>query len=85
MPNGHRVSFRLALCNDPPSPMHSSDSEDTWMDKLRWHFIVKKVLRRWRRLVRQGRVRRTALSLRRQRVLPASIPEMIILRISAFL
>jgi hypothetical protein len=31
MPNGHRIPYRLS--DETPSPIHSSDSEETWQNK----------------------------------------------------
>ena len=47
MPNGDRNHYRIAD-NHPPSPAHTSDSEDTATEK--WHYhIIKKFFSRWRR------------------------------------
>jgi hypothetical protein len=59
MPNGHRQSFRLRLeegwedrdeRDGPPSPIHSSDSEETYDNKIRWAVLARWVLSRWRTL-----------------------------------
>ena len=58
MPNGGGPPYRLRPDYDPPSPDHSSDTEDTWENKLRWQLIARRVLRRWRLLVRRARLAR---------------------------
>jgi hypothetical protein len=35
MPNGNRSPYRIAS-GQPPSPLHSSDSETTWYEKNQW-------------------------------------------------
>ena len=45
MPNGDRKSYRLSP--KKPSPEHSSDSEETYANKLRWWQLTSWVVRRW--------------------------------------
>ena len=65
MPNGHREPYRLRPDYDPPSPAHTSDTEDTWEDKLRWRLIARRVLRRWRLLVRRAALARAVKFIER--------------------
>ena len=67
MPNGHRQHFRILLeegweerdeRDGTPSPIHSSDSEDTDVNKYRWVLLAKRVLRRWRIFLTAARRRR---------------------------
>jgi predicted nucleotidyltransferase len=67
MPNGHRQHFRISLeegweerdeRDGTPSPIHSSDSEDTDVNKYRWVLLAKRVLRRWRIFLTAARRRR---------------------------
>ena len=44
-----------------PSPVHSSDSEETWYNKREWAFVARRVLFRWRAFVRRARQRRRIL------------------------
>ena len=53
MPNGHRDSYRLG--DGPPSPVHTSDSEDTFNNKLRWVVLCRWVVLRWRHLIQRRR------------------------------
>jgi hypothetical protein len=55
MPNGRRHSYRCRPAGDnfdglllPPSPAHSSDSEETTDQKLRWRFVAWSVIFRWK-------------------------------------
>ena len=55
MPNGNRHSYRCRPAGDnydgrlpPPSPAHSSDSEETTDQKLRWRFVAWSVIFRWK-------------------------------------
>ena len=71
MPNGHREPFRIGEwdyerdCYYSPSPAHTSDSEDTHVQKHRWIVLARRVLRRWRRHVKYKRYQR---GIRRRRV-----------------
>ena len=55
MPNGDRVPYRVPNWRGPAlaSPIHSSDSEDTHDNKLRWRVLARWVLVRWREYVRR--------------------------------
>ena len=50
MSNGPRSPFRIGS-GHPPSPLHTSDSEDTWNHKARWVSIAADVISQWRRFV----------------------------------
>ena len=71
MPNGHREPFRIGEwdyerdCYDSPSPVHTSDSEDTYVQKHRWIVLARRVFRRWRRHVKYKRYQR---GIRRRRI-----------------
>ena len=43
---------------ETPSPVHSSDSEETWGNKLEWQRIARGVWRRWRAFVNRRRAER---------------------------
>ena len=45
MPNGDRKPYRLSP--EKPSPEHSSVSEETYANKLRWWQLTSWVVRRW--------------------------------------
>ena len=86
MPNGHREPFRIGEWDyyhgtySSPSPVHTSDSEDTYVHKHRWIIVARRVLRRWRRHVAYERgIRRRRIWLRRlffchPTILPTMIP-----------
>ena len=71
MPNGHREPFRIGEwdyerdCYCSPSPVHTSDSEDTYVHKHRWIILARRVFRRWRRYVYKRGMRRRRIWLRR--------------------
>ena len=66
MPNGHREPFRIADWEwdyyhgtyRQPSPVHTSDSEDTYVNKQRWKVLQRRVRRRWRRHMYERGIRR---------------------------
>ena len=58
MPNGNREPYRLVPDYGPPSPLHTSDSEDTWNQKQRWRYLALRVIIQWRRFLRMARLRR---------------------------
>ena len=62
MPNGDRHPYHDL--SSPPSPLHTSDSEDTWVNKHRWSILARWVLGRWRAVVDRSR-RRRRLQLQR--------------------
>ena len=62
MPNGGREPYRLP---ETPSPLHTSDSEETWMNKHRWEVLARRTVRRWRRLVTVRRLRRQIVGVLR--------------------
>ena len=71
MPNGHREPFRIGEWDivhgryRPPSPVHTSDSEDTYVHKQRWFLLARWVLCRWQRYVYERGIRRRRNRLRR--------------------
>ena len=64
MPNGHREPFRIGEwdyyhgTHREPSPVHTSDSEDTYVHKQRWTVLQRRVRRRWRRHMYERGIRR---------------------------
>ena len=58
MPNGHRYPYRLHPECDSPSPLHTSDSEETYEHKQRYRILGLRVIRRWRRFVKMQRYKR---------------------------
>ena len=65
MPNGHRDPFRMG--DGSPSPLHTSDSEDTYCNKRRYNYLAKKVIRRWKAFTKQAKALVRAL-------LPRTLP-----------
>ena len=59
MPNGHRLPYALGVgrngSHDTPSPLHTSDEEDVWVAKCRWHLLGRWVYKRWRLFVAKRR------------------------------
>ena len=57
MPNGTRVPFRMYRWDETdghywqPSPMHSSDSEETFTHKGRHLLLRRRIARAWKRAV----------------------------------
>ena len=43
---------------ETPTPVHTSDSEETWANKLEWAAVARRVLARWRLYVRRRLVGR---------------------------
>ena len=43
MPNGHREPYRIRH-GESPSPCHTSDSEETWDNKMRYRWMARKML-----------------------------------------
>ena len=54
MPNGGGL-------HSPGSPIHTSDSEECYYTKLRYRFLARRVLGRWRRFVVIAREQRLRL------------------------
>ena len=52
--------------NLPPSPLHSSDSEETYTQKIRWGNVARRAVRRWRRHVRVNKQRKALSSVLNQ-------------------
>ena len=53
MPNGGRVPFRVG--DGDPSPLHTSDSEETEANKRKYFYLARRVATRFRRNVRRAR------------------------------
>ena len=71
MPNGHRESYRIAPSFDSPSPLHTSDSEETWMQKRRYRMITLKVKWKWKKFVAtRRRAQRIYEALTKTKMLP---------------
>ena len=68
MPNGTRASYRLS--EQPPSPAHTSDSEETEAHKARFH---------------ERRVERRAARLVAFRLIPRTVTDDNIKQIASFL
>ena len=69
MPNGGGPPYRLWPGYESPSPIHTSDSEETFDNKARWYRLARRVLRRWRLFVQkkqEQRMRLHILALARQ-------------------
>ena len=60
MPNGQRIPYRFVGQDpervEPPSPVHTSDSEETFDNKVHAQWVAWTVLDRWRLLVWQSKV-----------------------------
>ena len=54
MPNGTRVPFRLGQ-HRSPSPLHTSDSDETWHNKRRYWDLARMVHARLQRNARRAR------------------------------
>ena len=84
MPNGHREPFRIGDAS--PSPVHTSDTEETWAHKKRWHWLARKVLHRFRaNAARKKKLRRRVARLTSGKILPRFVSESIAERIAKFL
>ena len=70
MPNGHREPYRNL--QEIPSPLHTSDSEDTYVTKRRWQVLAKWVLRRWRSFTQRKVLERRIRCLTENKLLPRS-------------
>ena len=53
MPNGHREPYRVQRTGSPPSSVHTSDSEPTYANKMRWNVLARWVFTRWRKYKRE--------------------------------
>ena len=84
MPNGHRDPYRI-LSGESPSPAHTSDSEETFHQKRRYHALARSVLRRWRLFVLRRRRQRCVAVLRYDKVLPAVMPDSVLENLALFL
>ena len=69
MPNGHRTPYRISSRRSP-SVEHSSDSENTFLQKRRWKLLARWVCQQWRLFTRRNRWRRTLLH---RKLLPAPL------------
>ena len=83
MPNGGSVPYRLG--HGTPSPVHTSDSEDTYNNKMRWRWLGRKVLYRLRLNLRRKRCERWTAMLGGRNLLPADLPMVVVRRIAEFL
>ena len=72
-PNGDRIPYRVAPRYDSPSPIHSSDSDDTFNNKESWWFMVEWVVCRWKFYARYQRYRRIVRWLSALRLLPGRV------------
>ena len=79
-PNGRREPYRCSA--DLPSPVHTSDSEDTYANKFRWQVLTRWVVRRWRQFVMRCKTWRMAKALR---LLPNKLPKDVTREIIKFL
>ena len=61
MPNGSRVPYRLSAIR--PSPVHSSDSEDTDQNKRKYWKIVPCAISRWKAYTREKKSLRRTVAL----------------------
>ena len=75
MPNGCRYPYRFPQNGtyNPPSPLHTSDSEYAHNNKIRYTGVVRHVIWRFKYFVRQARVRRMAKQLETNRLLPPEV------------
>ena len=87
MPNGTREPYRFGDIHgyDEPSPMHTSDSEETEVNKIRYHLIVTRVHRRVRRFNARRRIAKCNRYLQEMRLLPHNVPEAALANVAAFL
>ena len=72
MPNGHRVSYRVAH-GDSPSPSHTSDSDETFAQKSMWRRLAGRVIGRWITFVNARRRLLMWQALMNNRILPRRI------------
>ena len=54
------IESHTALAMGFPSPVHTSDSEETYDNKIKWQMLESKYWHKWRRFVIRRRRRRTA-------------------------
>ena len=70
MPNGpHKPFVGAEGFVDSPSPIHTSDSEETYDNKVLWRGVAYKVLRQWLRYISVVRVQRLQVVLSRLQLL----------------
>ncbi len=71
MPNGNRSPYRIVPSYEPPSPAHTSDSEDTYVNKARYTVLASWVYVRWKALVaKRAKARRVSRFLAMMRLFP---------------
>ena len=87
MPNGHREPYRFGVKHGyhEPSPMHTSDSEETEVNKIRYHLVVSRVHRRVRRFNARRRIAKCSRYLQEMRLLPHDVPEAALEIVAAYL
>ena len=69
MPNG-KQAYRIAPTFYSPSPPHTSDSEETLMQKRRYRMITLKVKWKWKKFVARRRAQRNYEALTKTKMLP---------------
>ena len=91
MPNGGHHPFRLSAgyfgtwwYGEPPSPLHTSDSENAMPNKVLWRTLARRVWGRWRRYVRL-RLRRRVRALTRATAFKQLNLQCVEARITSFL
>ena len=72
MPNSHRDSYHIAS-DASLSPAHTSDSEETCLQKKRYRRMVRIVPSPWKRFRKYRRTNRLGKKLLELRLLPASL------------
>ena len=87
MPNGARKPYRFGGEHgyDVPSCMHTSDSEETELNKIRYHLVVRRVHRRVRRFNAIQRIAKCSQLLHGMRLLPHDVPEEAVKNVAACL
>ena len=69
MPNG-KQAYRIAPTFYSPSPLHTSDSEETLMQKRRYRMITLKVKWKWKKFVARRKAQRNYEALTKTKMLP---------------
>ena len=84
MPNGHRDPYRMSH-GSSPSPVHTSDSEETYTNKKRWWWVASKVFWRLRNNVRRKKQARGMGALASLKLLPKDLPVIVFTLLADFL
>jgi hypothetical protein len=84
MPNGNRDPFRISN-GEPPSPLHTSDSETTYEEKMRYEILMRWVAVRWKELVKRRRAKKCLYALAAWKLLPQLLPVGIAWEVALFL